>query len=99
MTRQIKSIIIHCAATPTGKHFDAPVYPHEADAFVSLACNIGASTFCKSTLVKKLKQTPPDYAGSCAKILRWNRAGGRVMAELKKRRQWEYELCTQSDGK
>ena len=81
------------AARIAGCVGDVPVYSHEADAFVSLAYNIGASAFCKSTLVKKLKQTPPDYAEACAQILRWNRAGGRVMAGLKKRRQQEYELC------
>ncbi len=78
---------------------DVPVYPHEADAFVSLAYNIGSSAFCKSTLVKKLKQTPPDYAGACSEILRWNKAGGRVLPGLKKRRQQEYELCRQGDSK
>lgn len=87
------------AARIAGCVGDVPVYPHEADAFVSLAYNIGASAFCKSTLVKKLNQTPPDYAGACAQILRWNRSGGRVMAGLKKRRQQEYELCTQGGGK
>jgi lysozyme len=74
---------------------DVPVYQHEGDAFVSLAYNIGAGAFCKSTLVKKLKQTPPDYAGACTEILRWNKARGRVLAGLKKRRQQEYELCMQ----
>lgn len=69
------------------------VWPHEADAFVSLAYNIGATKFCGSTLVKKLKLTPPDYVGACAEILRWNRAGGRVLAGLQKRRQQEYEQC------
>lgn len=78
---------------------DVLVYPHEADAFVSLAYNIGAGAFCKSTLVKKLKQTPPDYAGACTEILRWNKARGRVLAGLKKRRQQEYELCMQGDSK
>ncbi|AKH36884.1 MULTISPECIES: lysozyme [Nitrosomonas] len=78
---------------------DVPVYQHEADAFISLTYNIGASAFCKSTLAKKLKQNPPDYAGACTEILRWNKAGGRALAGLKKRRQQEYELCTYGDNK
>ncbi|SFJ02903.1 glycoside hydrolase family protein [Nitrosomonas sp. Nm34] len=39
---------------------DVPLHQHEADAFVSMAYNIGASAFCKSALVKKLKRDSPD---------------------------------------
>ncbi|SFJ07726.1 lysozyme [Nitrosomonas sp. Nm34] len=72
---------------------DVPVYQHESDAFISLAYNIGASAFCRSTLVKKLRRDPPDYLGACQEILRWDKAGGKVMAGLTKRRQQEYQLC------
>ncbi|SFM83849.1 lysozyme [Nitrosomonas communis] len=78
---------------------DVPVFQHEGDAFVSLAYNIGATAFCKSTLVKKLKQTPPDYTGACTEILRWRKAGGRVLKGLLKRRQEEYELCMHDNNK
>lgn len=70
-----------------------PLYPHEWDAYVSLAYNIGPAAFCGSTLVRKLKQTPPDYAEACRQILRWNKAGGQVMAGLTTRRQAEYRQC------
>lgn len=69
------------------------LHPHEWDAFVSLAYNVGPGAFCGSTLVKKLKQTPPDYAGACDEILRWTRAGGQVLTGLVKRRQAEHRLC------
>jgi lysozyme len=72
---------------------EVPLYQHEADAYASLAYNIGAGAFCRSTLVKKLKATPPDYAGACAEILRWTRAGGRELPGLVKRRQAEYRMC------
>jgi len=72
---------------------DTPLYPREAAAYQSLAYNIGASAFCRSTLVKRLKQTPPDYAGACREILRWTRAGGRELPGLVKRRQAEHDLC------
>jgi len=74
---------------------DVPLYPHEWDAYVSLTYNIGSGAFCRSTLVRRLKQTPPDYAGACAEILRWNQAGGRVWRGLELRRQDEFKLCTQ----
>lgn len=68
-----------------------PLYQHEFDAYVSLAYNIGAGNFCRSTLVKKLNAK--DYAGACQEIKRWNRAGGKVLAGLTKRREKEYRLC------
>ncbi len=72
-----------------------PLYPHEWDAYVSLTYNVGTGAFCRSTLVKRLKETPPNYDAACAEILKWNRAGGRVMAGLVKRRQDEFKLCTE----
>jgi len=39
---------------------DVPLYQHEWDAYVSLAYNIGYGGFCKSTIVRRLKQSPPD---------------------------------------
>ncbi|EEO27626.2 lysozyme [Oxalobacter paraformigenes] len=83
----------------TEKHADAirqcihvPLYQHEFDAYVSLAYNIGAGNFCRSTLVKKLNAK--DYAGACQEIKRWGRAGGKVLPGLVKRREAEYRMCT-----
>jgi lysozyme len=70
---------------------DVPLYQHEWDAYVSLTYNIGSGAFCRSTLVKKLKQR--DYEGACKQILRWNRAGGRILPGLVKRRQKEFRTC------
>lgn len=71
------------------------LFQHELDAFSSLAYNIGSGAFCRSTLAKKLKDG--DYPGACAEILRWNRAGGRVLPGLTKRRQAEYQQCMGGD--
>lgn len=68
-----------------------PLHQHEYDAFLSLAYNIGPGAFCGSTLVRKLNAG--DYAGACAEILRWNRAGGRVVQGLVNRREAEYRQC------
>lgn len=70
-----------------------PLHQHEFDAFASLAYNIGSAAFCRSTLVKKLRETPPDYAGACAEIRKWTRAGGRELPGLVKRREAEYRQC------
>ena len=68
-----------------------PLYQHEYDAYLSLTYNIGPGAFCSSTLVRKVNAQ--DYAGACGEILRWNRAGGRVLPGLTKRRQEEYNRC------
>lgn len=78
---------------------DVPLFAHEWDAFVSLAYNIGAHTFCRSTAAKLLRKSPPDYAGACEEILRWHYAGGRSVPGLKKRREAEYRRCLGQGGK
>ena len=69
----------------------APLYQHEYDAFISLSYNIGSTAFCTSTLVKKVNSL--DYEGGCREILRWDRAGGRQIPGLAKRRKAEYQQC------
>lgn len=68
-----------------------PLYQHEYEAFVSLTYNIGVNAFCGSTLVRKLNTG--DYKGGCKEILRWNRAGGKVLRGLTIRREAEYRQC------
>lgn len=72
---------------------DVPLTRGEWDAYVSWAYNVGTGAACKSTLVKKLKQIPPDYEGACKELLRWTKAGGRELPGLVKRRQAEYRMC------
>lgn len=70
-----------------------PLYKYEWDALVSWAYNVGSAAACRSTLVKKLKAQPPDYAGACRELLKWTKAGGRELPGLRKRREAEYRLC------
>lgn len=72
---------------------DVPLKQSEWDAYVSLGYNIGAGAFCGSTIVRLLKQDPPDYAGACRQISRWIYAGGKVLRGLERRRAAERELC------
>ncbi|MHB9021321.1 MAG: lysozyme [Halothiobacillus sp.] len=76
---------------------EVPLYQYEWDAYVSLAYNIGTGAFCGSTLVKKLKQMPPDYVQACIQIKRWNKDNGRVVQGLVKRRAAEYTQCVGGD--
>lgn len=68
-----------------------PLTQYEFGAYVSLTYNIGVGAFCKSTLVKKLNAG--DYAGACAGISDWNKAGGKVLKGLVNRRKAERDMC------
>lgn len=68
-----------------------PLHQHEYDAYILFSYNIGGKAFCSSTLVRVLNAG--DYAGACAQISRWDRAGGRVVRGLTIRRAEERALC------
>jgi len=64
---------------------------NEFDALVCLCYNIGAGNFLKSTLVKMLKAG--DSKAEIAKqFLRWDKANGKPLAGLTRRRNAEAEL-------
>lgn len=62
-------------------------------AFESFSFNVGVPAFCGSTLVKRLNAG--DLAGACNELSRWDKAGGRVLPGLVKRRAAERALCLQ----
>jgi lysozyme len=57
------------------------------DALVSFAYNVGRGALASSTLLKKHRAG--DYAGAAAEFARWNKAGGRVLPGLTRRRAAE----------
>jgi len=61
------------------------------DALVSFAYNLGTSALQKSTLIKKVNANPKDPTIK-AEFLKWNKANGKVLAGLTKRRQAEANL-------
>lgn len=60
-------------------------------AFLSLSYNIGTGAFCRSTLVRKLNAG--DVRAACNELTKWNRAGGRVIKGLTRRRADEKRIC------
>ena len=64
---------------------------NEFDALVCLCYNIGTGNFLKSTLVKMLK-AGDDKAEIAQQFLRWDKAGGKPLAGLTRRRNAEAEL-------
>lgn len=57
---------------------------NQFDALVSFSFNLGLGSLKSSTLLKKLNAS--DYQGAANEILRWNRAGGKVLNGLTRRR-------------
>lgn len=57
------------------------------DALVSFTYNLGARSLSTSTLLRKLNAG--DYAGAADEFLRWNKAGGKVLNGLTRRREAE----------
>jgi hypothetical protein len=67
---------------------DAPTTQAQFDALVSFHYNTGA--IARATLTKK--HIAGDYDGAASEFARWNRAGGRMLKGLVRRRAAEAEL-------
>jgi lysozyme len=68
----------------------APINNNEYGAFLSLAYNIGTGAFRKSSALRLFNAG--DKAGAAKAILMWNKAGGKVLAGLTRRREAEKKL-------
>ena len=66
----------------------APTIQNQFDALVSFHYNTGA--IARATLTRR--HIAGDHAGAAREFARWNRAGGRVMKGLVRRRAAEAEL-------
>ena len=65
--------------------------PYQLAAATSLSYNIGLGNYRGSTAARRF--SAGNYAGGCKAMLRWNRAGGRVVKGLTNRRAAEYRIC------
>lgn len=73
-----------------------PLTVNQYAAVLSWSYNVGTRAACGSSLVRKINagQSPEQW---CPELLRWNRAGGRVVKGLTNRRQAEMQLCLRRD--
>jgi lysozyme len=78
------------AVTAVNKAVTAPINQNQFDALVDFTFNLGAANFATSTLLRLLNAG--DYAGAAAQFIRWNKAKGKVLAGLTRRRQAETDL-------
>lgn len=67
-----------------------PMTENQRGAFVSLCYNIGAGAFAKSTAVKRFNAG--DVHGAAEAMTWWNKAGGKVLRGLVRRREAERAL-------
>lgn len=70
----------------------APLSQTQFDALMSFTYNLGVGSLAKSTLLQRLNTG--DYAVG-SEFLKWNRAGGQVLAGLTARREAEKKLWEQ----
>ena len=64
---------------------------NQFDALVSFTYNLGSANLGKSTLLKKVNANPCDKTIKY-EFLKWNKAGGKVLNGLTRRRNAEAEL-------
>jgi GH24 family phage-related lysozyme (muramidase) len=64
---------------------------YQFDALVSFAYNCGVGNLKASTLLKKVNINPSD-ASIKSEFLKWNKAGGKILLGLTKRREAESNL-------
>lgn len=67
-----------------------PINQNQFDALVSFAYNVGSGALKGSTLLKKLNQE--NYQGAANEFLKWNKAGGKILTGLRRRREAERKL-------
>jgi lysozyme len=64
-----------------------PLNQDQFDALVSFTFNVGETNFRASTLLKKLNAG--DYVGAAQEFQRWNKADGKILPGLTRRRACE----------
>ena len=67
-----------------------PLLQNQFDALTSWTYNLGVGNLQSSTLLKELNSR--KYIAAGKEILRWNKAGGKVLAGLTRRREAEAKL-------
>lgn len=66
-------------------------HPNQLAAATSLAYNIGAANYARSTVARRF--SAGDWKGACDGFLAWKYAGGRVVQGLVNRRKVERKIC------
>jgi lysozyme len=89
----IEELTEYCAYVETA--VEVPLHQNQFDALVSWTYNLGPTNLNSSTLLKVLNKA--EYEDVPAQIKRWNKAGGKVLEGLVRRREAEALLFEGKD--
>ena len=87
---ELLSLDVAVHAAGVYKALQVKLEQHQFDAVVSLAFNVGVNSVRNSTLLKMINRGDAKLAA--AQFDRWNKAGGKVLAGLTRRRAAERKL-------
>lgn len=91
---EAKSLLAYIANKDFGEFVNKVVKvelnQNQFDALVSFAYNLGNGNLQNSTLLKKVNQK--DFVGASKEFVKWNKAGGKELVGLTKRREKERDL-------
>ena len=76
------------------KYVVVPLTQNQFDALVVWVYNLGPTNLRRSTLLKELNSG--NYTAAGKEITKWNKAGGKVLTGLVKRREAEAELFNET---
>ena len=76
------------------KYVTVPLTQNQFDALVVWVYNLGPTNFRRSTLLKELNSG--NYTAAGNEITKWNKAGGKVLAGLVRRREAEARLFNEA---
>lgn len=88
---QLFELIVGNFADKVAKEIKTILTDNQFAAIVSLAYNIGMGNLQKSTLLKKVNFNPNDPTIK-AEFAKWNKAAGKVLTGLTRRREAESKL-------
>ena len=73
------------------KYVESELNQNQFDALISFTYNLGGGNLKKSTLLKKINKDPNDES-IYFEFMKWNKAGGKILKGLSKRRAEEAKL-------
>ena len=89
-TELLKNLLVKFESY-VNKYVKSTITQEQYDALVSFCYNIGAGNLAKSTLLKKVNLNPKD-ATIRDEFMKWNKAGGKELLGLTRRRKAEADL-------
>lgn len=89
--KAFKAADIAIAQAAVNRCLPMPKLPQIEGALTDATYNIGPSVVCGSTLQRKALAN--DWPGACAELTRWDKAGGRVLPGLTRRRTDDRAVC------